>query len=1353
MKRMKSCLALMLALAMIVGGLAGLAEAAGGTPVLTLMVYITGSDLESLGGAATGDITEMLRSGVDTGKVNVILCAGGSKLWQNGFPNDVVSICRLDRRRLRPLTNLGKASMGAPETLTGFLNYSVENYPADRYALILWDHGGGPMNGVCFDELFSKADRHDSLDLNELGQALKESPFSSENPLEWIGFDACLMASVETACACAPYARYMIASQETEPGTGWNYAFLGGLDGSLAGDAAGARIVESYAGAAGGASGQMLTLSCVDLSRVAGVERAMDDLFAHLDDMLSPEHFSDISNGRRDAKSFGRASTGSEYDLVDLYSLSEQYSDAQPERAAAVRSALEEAVVCVAGNQANSHGLSVYYPYFNKDYFNNGWKQLYGTWAFARGYYDFLMDYAKVWLGEQMADWSNMRGTARDPDALAQEITLPLTPEQVAHFAFAQVFILGKMPYVNWFYYKVDEIDDVTLDDEGVLHADYNYKALYAVDGDGEPLCDAIPYRIVDGYYLIRSNLTDKTWNEYRDEWYSDRGFSLNEEASIDVRKVFLQCAMNEAGDGLDVVGIIDQGEGIDGMLYEGDGLYTGKQTLSADMEGWNYVWFFHFPRELTRDDDGGLESFESWPNPNDNDSLTLEWDEIDNTEPWSLKFLEQQYAGRDLYAQYIVHDTQGNLTGSNLIPVANPTHEQVVTEPRVLYDSEKFELTLTGIDLARARFNDGLYLRLKLKDKRKEVTPFDLRIRDVMLNRCRLDDAYSPMPALDEGGEVVYALNIPTKDMPANLEERVERIAFDFRVFENDGSYDDIEVIPVALDVDIDISDVHEYVPLDEALAEAQAGDMLYRLMSLRQEDDCLMLSVYAENRSDAPVDDNWRSNALVDGCEWASSVEGAWFELPEDSWGLEKVRLYTTSPAVGSSVNRDDTPQYSYPAYWGTPVIHSIEFTDWNNEPVRFELSEPFALSGMEGVVAAQSAEAEALTLLDAEDFRIELTGFELRPDGLRLTVDLSNRTDGEMGVMSQSASVNGEEVDRELRSMDGWLTSFFSEETLSAHSRSRFTCVLKPEAATAAERGIETFALRFQYRPEGEEMWRYTTEAELGFAGGAVAPGGEGEAALRLADVVLLSPCEPLENAPVDPKTLVDVSWSLPRDAADYAVTLRAPLDEARQADFAGAEAKLIWKQPREQAGEYGLQYVAELYAPVTLSDGMLACDFGGLLLRCGDCSHPSVQHIISGEDGEALYSLRGLRLYTDSADMYSNDPYFTQLDVRLDAAERRAWVESAALDPGIGSAERPCLLEYLALVYEYADGEGSALENTGSLMGESYQLTDGVVPMSVCPAEDFDLWVVFTVTNADGSVYTVARPYAEACEGAR
>ena len=63
--------------------------------------------------------------------------------------------------------------------MTRFLGHSYHNYPADKYALILWDHGRGPMEGVCFDELYTNLGEEDSLSLEELKQALTDSPFQN----------------------------------------------------------------------------------------------------------------------------------------------------------------------------------------------------------------------------------------------------------------------------------------------------------------------------------------------------------------------------------------------------------------------------------------------------------------------------------------------------------------------------------------------------------------------------------------------------------------------------------------------------------------------------------------------------------------------------------------------------------------------------------------------------------------------------------------------------------------------------------------------------------------------------------------------------------------------------------------------------------------------------------------------------------------------------------------------------------------------------------------------------------------------------------------------------------------------
>ena len=106
--------------------------------------------------------------------------------------------------------------MADPNTLLNFMNFAKENYPAEKYALIMWDHGGGAVSGFGQDQ---NASKNDHLFIDEIKQALDN--FGTK--LEFVGFDACLMANMETAYALKDSANYLVASEELEPGTGWNY--------------------------------------------------------------------------------------------------------------------------------------------------------------------------------------------------------------------------------------------------------------------------------------------------------------------------------------------------------------------------------------------------------------------------------------------------------------------------------------------------------------------------------------------------------------------------------------------------------------------------------------------------------------------------------------------------------------------------------------------------------------------------------------------------------------------------------------------------------------------------------------------------------------------------------------------------------------------------------------------------------------------------------------------------------------------------------------------------------------------------------------------------------------------------
>ncbi len=112
-----------------------------------------------------------------------------------------------------------EVNMADPSTLSDFLKWGISEYPANRYAAVLWDHGDH-WYGVCWDD--SSGD--DCLNMSDLDTALDDVYLElGGNTLDILGFDACLMAGVEIAYQVSGYADYMVASEYLEPGDGWNY--------------------------------------------------------------------------------------------------------------------------------------------------------------------------------------------------------------------------------------------------------------------------------------------------------------------------------------------------------------------------------------------------------------------------------------------------------------------------------------------------------------------------------------------------------------------------------------------------------------------------------------------------------------------------------------------------------------------------------------------------------------------------------------------------------------------------------------------------------------------------------------------------------------------------------------------------------------------------------------------------------------------------------------------------------------------------------------------------------------------------------------------------------------------------
>ena len=188
-----------------------------GRDTATIMVYMCGTDLESRSGMGTADLQEML--GADLGgSINLLVYTGGCKGWRNNLISSGTNqVWQVKDGKLACLEkDLGSVSMTGPENLAWYIKWCAKNYPASRYELILWDHGGGSVSGYGYDEKFASSG---SMNLAGIDAALEKAGVK----FDFIGFDACLMATAETALMLTRHADYLIASEETEPGLHAHY--------------------------------------------------------------------------------------------------------------------------------------------------------------------------------------------------------------------------------------------------------------------------------------------------------------------------------------------------------------------------------------------------------------------------------------------------------------------------------------------------------------------------------------------------------------------------------------------------------------------------------------------------------------------------------------------------------------------------------------------------------------------------------------------------------------------------------------------------------------------------------------------------------------------------------------------------------------------------------------------------------------------------------------------------------------------------------------------------------------------------------------------------------------------------
>ncbi len=328
-----------------------------GADVVTIMVYLCGTDLESKSGMASSDLREMCNASLSE-NVNIIVYTGGCTAWKtSGISNKVNQIYKIENGSLTCLeSDMGNHSMTDPATLTDFIKYCVKNYPANRQELILWDHGGGSISGFGYDE---KA-KSGSMTLSGINKALK----NAGTTFDFIGFDACLMATVENGLMLANYADYMIASEETEPGVGWYYTnWLTKLsnDTSMSTVEIGKNIVDDFIDVCNQkCNGQKTTLSVVDLAELSNtVPSELKEFALSTNELIQSDNYRMVSNARSNTKEFAQSSKIDQIDLVDFA------KKLNTEEGDSLARALQGAVKYnrTASCVKDAYGLSIYFPY------------------------------------------------------------------------------------------------------------------------------------------------------------------------------------------------------------------------------------------------------------------------------------------------------------------------------------------------------------------------------------------------------------------------------------------------------------------------------------------------------------------------------------------------------------------------------------------------------------------------------------------------------------------------------------------------------------------------------------------------------------------------------------------------------------------------------------------------------------------------------------------------------------------------------------------------------------------------------------------------------------------------------
>lgn len=596
----------------------------------TVMIYIVGSNLETDAGIVTADLEAIIPQNINLDRTNILLYTGGTEEWHNFISNEDNGIYLLRSNGFEKLESQKKFNLGDPEILSNFLKYGFENYKADTYDLILYNHGGA-LDGAIYDDFTG-----DNLSISDLSKALQDSPFNEENKLETVLFRTCLNGTIELANTFKDYANYLIGSEEVSYGSKYTnvLGFLNDIELQDNGLQYGKKFIQSY-------DEQMKflnpenaivqTYSIIDLSKIARLNKELDEYISSIDLTKS---YNDIVKIRSNLYQYGLESTN--YDMIDLYDFIIQTKDYASENNSKLINTIDDTILYNNTNSSTSHGLSIYFPYKGTEGIKNKFLNVYENLNYSEEYKKFIKQFNSMQTSpsEYKFDIStNEVKTGHDKN----EVSIKLTDEQMNNYASA-TFTIFEKDFEHPNYYKpLFNTSDVKLDNDGVLTVNFKNK-LVKIKVESE---NNYEYHYMLTYYRKNTNTRTAQGILYdQDLDFSDKGY---------MNSVTFYITDNNKGEPvLSTAKLISNNERIDGILLK--------------LKNYESFELWQTSRRIL-DDSGNVLDTSKWESAPVSYGFDGKIDEIE------MKYSSLD-SGDNYYGLFIITDVNGKSNYSKLIKI-----------------------------------------------------------------------------------------------------------------------------------------------------------------------------------------------------------------------------------------------------------------------------------------------------------------------------------------------------------------------------------------------------------------------------------------------------------------------------------------------------------------------------------------------------------------------------------------------------------------------------------------------------------------------------------------------------------